>query len=111
MMRKRQKDLGLGELIAIALGGMVGGGIFSILGIAVTFSLYVSIIDVINTAFHLIQPKDSNPPINSSQQVKYYFFNTSEFTIKNTSNVIFLHFLFLIYEHFVDNQVLIDYII
>lgn len=32
--RKRNKDLGLGELIAIALGGMVGGGIFSILGIA-----------------------------------------------------------------------------
>lgn len=33
--RKRNKDLGLGELIAIALGGMVGGGIFSILGISV----------------------------------------------------------------------------
>jgi amino acid transporter len=30
-----KKDLGLGELIAIALGGMVGGGIFSILGISV----------------------------------------------------------------------------
>lgn len=34
LTRKRNKDLGLGELIAIALGGMVGGGIFSILGIA-----------------------------------------------------------------------------
>jgi len=34
LTRKRTKDLGLGELIAIALGGMVGGGIFSILGIA-----------------------------------------------------------------------------
>ncbi|WP_428740452.1 APC family permease [Tenacibaculum sp.] len=34
LTRKRKKDLGLGELIAIALGGMVGGGIFSILGIA-----------------------------------------------------------------------------
>lgn len=33
--RKRGKELGLGELIAIALGGMVGGGIFSILGISV----------------------------------------------------------------------------
>lgn len=33
--RKRNKDLGLLELIAIALGGMVGGGIFSILGISV----------------------------------------------------------------------------
>lgn len=33
--RKRKKALGLAELIAIALGGMVGGGIFSILGISV----------------------------------------------------------------------------
>jgi amino acid transporter len=33
--RKREKALGLWELIAIALGGMVGGGIFSILGISV----------------------------------------------------------------------------
>ncbi|MBI1184814.1 amino acid permease [bacterium] len=31
----RNKDLGLFELIAIALGGMVGGGIFSILGVSV----------------------------------------------------------------------------
>ena len=34
LTRKRNKALGLGELIAIALGGMVGGGIFSILGVA-----------------------------------------------------------------------------
>ena len=34
LTRKRDKALGLAELIAIALGGMVGGGIFSILGIA-----------------------------------------------------------------------------
>lgn len=33
--RPRQKALGVTELIAIALGGMVGGGIFTILGIAV----------------------------------------------------------------------------
>ncbi|MCB9426736.1 MAG: amino acid permease [Flavobacteriales bacterium] len=33
--RKRNKSLGLTELIAIALGGMVGGGIFTILGISV----------------------------------------------------------------------------
>jgi len=33
--RKRNKSLGLVELIAIALGGMVGGGIFAILGISV----------------------------------------------------------------------------
>lgn len=34
--RKRNKDLGIPELIAIALGGMVGGGIFTILGISVS---------------------------------------------------------------------------
>jgi len=34
--RKRNKKLGLAELIAIALGGMVGGGIFTILGISVS---------------------------------------------------------------------------
>ena len=35
LTRKRKKELGFTELIAIALGGMVGGGIFSILGISV----------------------------------------------------------------------------
>jgi len=34
--RKRNKALGIPELIAIALGGMVGGGIFTILGISVS---------------------------------------------------------------------------
>jgi len=34
--RTRDKSLGLLELIAIALGGMVGGGIFTILGISVS---------------------------------------------------------------------------
>jgi len=33
--RKRNKALGIFELVAIALGGMVGGGIFTILGISV----------------------------------------------------------------------------
>ncbi len=33
--KNTRKSLGLGELIAIALGGMVGGGIFSILGVSV----------------------------------------------------------------------------
>lgn len=33
--RERNKSLGLAELIAIALGGMVGGGIFTILGVSV----------------------------------------------------------------------------
>ncbi len=32
---KNSKNLGLAELIAIALGGMVGGGIFTVLGISV----------------------------------------------------------------------------
>jgi amino acid transporter len=36
MHRTRGKNLGLPELIAIALGGMVGGGIFTILGISVS---------------------------------------------------------------------------
>lgn len=34
--RNRNKNLGLAELIAIALGGMVGGGIFTVLGISVS---------------------------------------------------------------------------
>ena len=34
--RKRDKPLGLLELIAIALGGMIGGGIFTVLGIAIS---------------------------------------------------------------------------
>jgi len=34
--RKREKNLGLIELIAIALGGMIGGGIFTVLGISVS---------------------------------------------------------------------------
>ncbi len=32
-----KRPLGLLELIAIALGGMVGGGIFAILGVSVEF--------------------------------------------------------------------------
>lgn len=34
--RKRHSELGLPELVAIALGGMVGGGIFTILGVSVS---------------------------------------------------------------------------
>ena len=34
--RKRNKNLGLLELIAIALGGMIGGGIFTVLGVSVS---------------------------------------------------------------------------
>lgn len=33
--RRRNRDLGILELVAIALGGMVGGGIFTILGLSV----------------------------------------------------------------------------
>jgi hypothetical protein len=45
--------------------------IFSCLGISTTFALSVSIIDIVNASFHLIQSKDSAPPINSSRQVWY----------------------------------------
>ena len=38
--RKRNKALGVPELIAIALGGMVGGGIFTILGISCSGKKY-----------------------------------------------------------------------
>lgn len=34
--KKRNKPLGLTELVAIAIGGMVGGGIFTVLGISVS---------------------------------------------------------------------------
>lgn len=34
--RKRDKALGVFELVAIALGGMIGGGIFTVLGISVS---------------------------------------------------------------------------
>jgi amino acid transporter len=37
LVRKRKRPLGVTELIAIALGGMVGGGIFAILGVSVEF--------------------------------------------------------------------------
>jgi amino acid transporter len=40
--RKRNKSLGLAELVAIALGGMVGGGIFTILGISVSMIGYLT---------------------------------------------------------------------
>ena len=36
MHRKRNRSLGLPELVAIALGGMVGGGIFTVLGVSVS---------------------------------------------------------------------------
>ncbi len=45
--RKRNKDLGLPELIAIALGGMVGGGIFTILGISVSLIGYLTPIAIV----------------------------------------------------------------
>ncbi len=37
-----KRDLGLVELIAIAVGGMVGGGIFTILGISVSMAGYLA---------------------------------------------------------------------
>ena len=49
--RKRNKNLGVLELIAIALGGMVGGGIFTVLGISVSMiGVYTPIAFVIGGA-------------------------------------------------------------
>ncbi|MDX2349915.1 MAG: APC family permease [Porticoccus sp.] len=46
--RKRNKPLGVFELIAIALGGMVGGGIFTILGISVSLvGVYTPLVIII----------------------------------------------------------------
>jgi amino acid transporter len=38
MARQRQETLGLKELVAMGIGGMVGGGIFSVLGLSVSLS-------------------------------------------------------------------------
>jgi amino acid transporter len=46
-MIESKKSLGLVELIAIALGGMVGGGIFTILGISVSMIGYLTPIAII----------------------------------------------------------------
>jgi len=46
--RKRDKSLGLVELIAIALGGMIGGGIFTVLGISVSLvGVYTPVVIII----------------------------------------------------------------
>ena len=37
-MKKQQEKLGLKELVAMGVGGMVGGGIFSVLGLAVSLA-------------------------------------------------------------------------
>ncbi len=46
-IRSRGKSLGLVELVAIAIGGMVGGGIFSILGISVSIIGYLTPLAII----------------------------------------------------------------
>ena len=46
-IRSRNKSLGLIELIAIAVGGMVGGGIFSILGISASMIGYLTPLAII----------------------------------------------------------------
>lgn len=43
------KNLGLKELIAIAIGGMVGGGIFTILGISPEQLLFIAMLYVVLT--------------------------------------------------------------
>lgn len=46
--RKRNKVLGVPELVAIALGGMVGGGIFTILGVSVSIvGVYTPIVIIL----------------------------------------------------------------
>ena len=45
--RKRNKSLKLPELVAIALGGMVGGGIFTILGISVAMVGFLTPVSII----------------------------------------------------------------
>ncbi len=50
--RKRNKSLGVPELIAIALGGMVGGGIFTILGLSVSLvGAYTPLVIIIGGVF------------------------------------------------------------
>jgi amino acid transporter len=44
---KEKKELGLLELVAIALGGMIGGGIFTILGISVSMIGYLTPVAII----------------------------------------------------------------
>lgn len=44
--------------------------VYSCLGTSCTFALCITIMDIINMIFHLIQPKDSKPIINSSKQVR-----------------------------------------
>ena len=46
-LNRQKKSLGLIELIAIAIGGMVGGGIFSILGVSVTMVGFLTPIAII----------------------------------------------------------------
>lgn len=46
-IRKRNKSLGVIELIAIAVGGMVGGGIFSILGISASMIGFLTPVAII----------------------------------------------------------------
>lgn len=46
-VRSRGKSLGLIELVAIAIGGMVGGGIFSILGISASIIGYLTPLAII----------------------------------------------------------------
>lgn len=53
--RKRKKSLGLPELIAIALGGMIGGGIFSVLGVSVSLvGVYTPIAFILGGAIALL---------------------------------------------------------
>ena len=53
--RKRARALGVPELIAIALGGMIGGGIFSILGVSVSLvGVYTPVVIIIGGMLALL---------------------------------------------------------
>ncbi|HFS66790.1 MAG TPA: amino acid permease, partial [Flavobacteriia bacterium] len=47
ILNRHKKSLGLVELMAIAIGGMVGGGIFSILGVTATMIGFLTPIAII----------------------------------------------------------------
>lgn len=55
LYKEKDKSLGLIELIAIALGGMIGGGIFTVLGISVALvGVYTPVVIVIGGGIALL---------------------------------------------------------
>ncbi len=67
---KGNKNLGLFELVAIALGGIVGGGIFTILGISVSI-IGILIPLAILIGNYLLLQKTNICPIYYPERKKY----------------------------------------